>query len=440
MSRKNKKQNKGIMAKVASLEDRLFYRLDYIWPVKRVLHKGIMAIAHAVFPRFRDTILAEGPGAIKEVGPFIKEQGYKKALIMTDATLVKIGLASKLTDSLDAAGIGYVIYDQVVPDPTIQNVEEGYALYKKENCDIIIGLGGGSPMDAAKVVSGRVVRPNRTTDNLGGLFAVTLPNLGWALKKPKNYPKIICIPTTSGTGAETTFSCVITNPGTGRKYTVNDLCVMPDYVILDPELTLGVPAKMTAYTGIDALSHLTEAYVGDGHNKESDEISREGIKLVFDWLDKAVEEPDNIEARTAMMKAAHLGGKELIAGVTTYVHPFAHKTGALTHITHGYCIGTYLPIFLEFYRPKADKRLAELADVIGVGQGLKTKDKAEAFIQAIRDMCTKYGIDGHIPEVAEFDTKDFIRSIRTEAFAYPVPKQISNRQIKKILKQVAGKK
>lgn len=439
MSRKGK-QNRSIMSTVAAVEDRLFYRLDYVWPVKRLIHKAIMGIAHAVFPRFRDTILAEGPGAIKEVGPFIKEQGFHKALIMTDATLVKIGLAGKLTDSLEAAGIGYAIYDQVVPDPTIQNVEEGYALYKKENCDIIIGLGGGSPMDAAKVVSGRVVRPNRTTDNLGGLFAVTIPNLNWAFKKPKHYPKIICIPTTSGTGAETTFSCVITNPDTGRKYTVNDLCVMPDYVILDPELTLGVPPKMTALTGIDALSHLTEAYVGDGHNKESDEISREGIKLVFEWLDKAVAEPDNIEARAAMMKAAHLGGKELIAGVTTYVHPFAHKTGAMTHITHGYCIGTYLPYFLEFYRPQADKRLAELADLIGVGQGRKTKDKAEAYIQAIRDMCAKYGVDGHIPEVADLDTKDFIRSVRTESFVYPVPKQISNRQIRKILKTVAGEK
>lgn len=430
----------NVMKLLATAEDTLFMYGDYFWKLKRVFHKVECSVIHAIQFKFLENCVAEGPGAIQKLGPYLAKQGLKKALVMTDQNLVSLGLVKKLTDSLDTAGVGYAIYDGVVPDPTIENVEEGYALYTQENCDFVIGFGGGSPIDAAKVVAGRAVRPDRTADNMGGMFGVMLPNLNWLAIKPKTFPKIVCVPTTSGTGAEITFSSVLTNRKTGRKYTVNDPAIQPDHTVLDPELTVTLDPEMTALTGIDALSHLTEAYVGDAHNKKSDEISREGIKLVFQWLDKAVQEPDNLEARAAMQKAAHLGGKELISGFTTYVHPFAHKTGAMTHLTHGFCIGTYLPYLLEFYRPEADSRLAELADLIGVGNGQSTAQKAEAFIQAIRDLCAPYGIDGHIPQVAMLDKKEFISAVRTESFVYPMPKNITDDQISEILDRVSGLK
>ena len=431
----------NIMKVLAVTEDTVFYYGDYFWKFKKFFQWAVATALHALSFKFPENTIAEGPGALQKLGPFMKEQGWKKAFIMTDKNLVELGQVKKLTDVLDAAGIGYAIYDGTVPDPTVENVEEGYKVYMENGCDVVIGFGGGSPIDASKVVAGRVVRPHRTTDNMGGMFGVMLPNINWLIKKPDNYPKTIEIPTTSGTGAEITFSAVITNRRTGRKYTVNDPAIQPDYSLLDPELTFTVDPDMTALTGIDALSHLTEAYVGLGHNKEADRISREGIPLVFKYLHTAVNEPENLEARQALQKAAHLGGQELITGFTTYVHPFAHKTGAMTHLTHGYCIGTYMPYLLEFYRPEADERLAELADLIGVTKaGMTTADKAEAYIQAIRDLCAPYGIDGHIPQVAMLDKKEFIQSVRTEAFAYPMPKHITDDEIADIMDRVSGLK
>ncbi len=420
--------------------DTIFYLGSYVGWLKKLAAKVIAVGGHMLAFKFPENAVAEGAGAIKELGAFCKKNGWKKPLIVTDKTLNDIGLVKRATDSLEAAGLSYAIYDGTVPDPTVENVEEAYQLYSKEDCDVVIGFGGGSPIDCAKAVAGRVVRPARTANHMGGVFGVTLPSLQWLLRKPADYPKTICIPTTSGTGAEITFSSVISNRRTGRKYTINDFSVQPDYTILDPELTYGVPAEMTAYTGIDALSHLTEAYVGHGHSKKSDAMSREGIKLVFQNLDMAVTDPTNETARANMMKAAHLGGRVLISGYTTYVHPFAHKIGALTHITHGYLIGSFMPPILEYYRPQADERLAELAELIGVGTpGMTTEQKAEAYIQAIRDLCARYGIDGTVPQIVTFDYNEIIKSIRTEAFAYPVPKLMSNDDIKKILDQVAGK-
>lgn len=433
--------NINIMKGLAAIEDGVFHYADYVYPVKRCFHKVETTAIQLLGFKFPENAIAEGAGSIAKLGGFMKREGMKKALIMTDKNLVELGLVKKLTDSLDAAGIDYAIYDGVVPDPTVENVEAGYALYKAESCDVVIGFGGGSPIDAAKVVAGRVVRPDRPTDQMGGIFGVTLPSLQWIFKKPENYPKTICIPTTSGTGAEITFSAVITNRKTGRKYTVNDTSCQPDYSLLDPELTYTMDPNMTALTGIDALSHLTEAYVGDAHNQKSDAISQEGIKLIFDNLATAVAEPENEAARAAMQRAGHLGGKELITGFTTYVHPFAHKAGAITHITHGYLIGSFLPPLLEFYRPEADERLAELAELIGVAEpGSSIVDKAEAYIQAIRDLCAQFGITGRVPQLAMLNKNEFIASVRTESFAYPTPKQISDEEICDILDKVSGLK
>lgn len=420
--------------------DTIFYLGSYAGALKNLAAKIIAVGGHVIGFKFPENAVAAGAGSIAKLGGFCRKNNWKKPLIVTDKSLVKIGLVQKAIDSLTAAGLSYAIYDGTVPDPTVENVEEAYRVYVDEGCDLVIGFGGGSPIDAAKAVAGRVARPARTANHMGGVFGVTLPSLTWLLKKPANYPKTICIPTTSGTGAEITFSSVISNRRTGRKYTINDFSVQPDYSILDPELTYGVPAEMTAYTGIDALSHLTEAYVGHGHSKKSDDMSREGIQLVFENLDKAVAEPNNAEARANMMKAAHLGGRVLISGYTTYVHPFAHKVGALTHLTHGYLIGSFMPPVLEYYRPEADGRLAELAELIGVAApGMSVEQKAEAYIQAIRDLCTRHGIDGLVPQIVTLDYKDIIKSIRTESFAYPVPKLMSNADIKAILDEVAGK-
>ena len=424
---------------IASL-DTIFYVGSFLPAFKQFAALAVAAGNHSLGFKFPENAVAEGPGVISQIGDFAAKNGWKKALIVTDKNMVKFGQVTKVTESLTKAGVGYAIYDGVVPDPTIENIEGGYKTYLENGCDVIIGLGGGSPIDTCKAVAGRVVRPARKPDKMGGLFGVTLPDVQWIFKKPANYPKTICIPTTSGTGADTTFSSVISNRRTGRKYTINDTSLQPDYTFLDPELSVTMDPEMTALTGIDALSHRVEAYLGIGRTRKSNKLSREGIKLIFDNLDTAVAEPDNIQARENMMIAAHKGGQVLITGETTYVHPFAHKVGAMTHLTHGYLIGSFMPPILEWYRPQADKRLAELAELIGVADPiLSVEDNAEAFIQAIRELCAKYGIDGKVPQIATLDYKEIIKSIRIESFPYPVPKVMTNDEMIAILDEVAGK-
>lgn len=407
-------------------------------PVKKAIHFAIAHGAHLL--PFPDRVLAQGAGSVVKIAPFLKRLHKKKVFIVTDANLVSLGHVKTLTDSLEQAGLPYAVYDGTVPNPTVQNCEDAYALYAKEGCDCVIGLGGGSPMDVAKVVAARAVRPNRTTTQMGNLFMVTLPNVLWILKKPRRYPMVITVPTTAGTGAEYTYSSVISDPDTDRKYTVNDTALLPDRVVLDPALTLTLDPRETALTAIDALSHCTEAYVGHGHNKRSDDYSRKGIKLIFENIDRAVQDPGSIDARSNLLHASHYGGLVLITGYTTYVHPFAHKIGAMYHLVHGRCIGAVMPPVLEFFRPEADARLAELADLIGVSSfEMSTAEKAEAYIDALRALSQKYGVDPVIPELKRSDFKEIAKAVHREALFYPVPKLMKDRDVYRILEELTGK-
>lgn len=399
-------------------------------PLLRTL-KTIMAWFMYLVP-WQEGIVLQGPGSIRQLPAFIRKEGVKKPLVITDAVLIKMKLLAGLFAELRAIDMPYALYDGVQPNPSIGNIDEAYALYLEEGCDAVVGFGGGSSMDTAKVVAARVARPNLTTEKLGGYFKVMLP---W----PKKLPRIFCVPTTAGTGAETTSAAVVTNQSKNVKYTVNDFLIHPHYIVLDPELTLGLPPFFTVITALDALSHSVEGYIGGAHCRRSDEYTGKAVKMIFGNLDKVFKKGKDIEARTQMLLASYYAGIVLNRALTGYAHPFAHKIGGTYHLPHGRVIGACMPVVLEYYGAKVHKRLARLADLISVAKpGMSEADRAAAFIEALRGINRKYGIGETMPELREEDFAEIARSVHRECIPYPVPKIMDDRDVIAILKRLKG--
>ncbi|HOT46233.1 MAG TPA: iron-containing alcohol dehydrogenase [Spirochaetota bacterium] len=399
-------------------------------PLLRIF-KTIMAKSMYLVPPQISTV-EQGPGSVKKLPALIREKGFRKPLVVTDSILMKMNLLKGLFREFDAIGMEYAVYDGVLPNPTIENVEEAYALYARNGCDAIIGFGGGSPMDTAKVVAARVVRPGRTADRLGGYFKVTLP-------VPKRLPRIFAVPTTAGTGAETTSAAVVTDVRKNIKFTVNDFAIHPHYIVLDPELTLGLPPFFTAITAMDALSHATEGYIGGARCKKTDDHTEKAVKMIFDNIDRVFKNGKDVKARYQMILASYYAGIVLNRALTGYVHPFAHKIGGLYHLPHGRVIGAVMPLVFECYGARVHKRLGRLADVIGVSRaGMDDARKAAAFIEAIREFNRKFGIGETVPELREKDFPAIARSIHRECIPYPAPKIMDDTDVFAILKRLKG--
>ncbi|NLA40762.1 MAG: iron-containing alcohol dehydrogenase [Smithella sp.] len=393
--------------------------------------KAATACFIAVVPSQKSVVL-EGPGSIRKLPDLMKKQNIEKPLVITDRVLMEKHLPAGLLEAFKAAGMPCAVYDGVQPNPSIENVEEAYDLYVKNGCDAVVGFGGGSPMDCAKVVAGRTVRPRRTTEQLRGYFKIMLP-------VPKRLPRIVAVPTTAGTGAETTSAAVITDNGKNIKYTVNDFLIHPHVIVLDPELTLGLPPFFTAITAMDALSHAVEGYIGGAHCKFSDAYSEKAVRMIFSHIDRVYKNGGDLEARGQMMLASYYAGIVLNRALTGYVHPFAHKIGSMYHLPHGRVIGAVMPLVLEFYGRTVSRRLARLADVIGASKpGMSLPQKAAAFIASLRGFNRAYGIGAAIPELREADFPEIAESVHRECIPYPVPGIMNDRDVFRILKTLQG--
>lgn len=260
--------------------------------------KGAMYLLPWSMPK-----LLEGPGKIKELPALIKSKGYHKVLLVTDKTLLQLHLADSLLAALDAARVEYVLYDGVSPNPTDVQVEEGVALYRKHQCQALIAFGGGSPMDCAKVIGARIARPHKSVRRMQGLLRVLRP-----------IPTIFAVPTTAGTGSETTIAAVITSYTTHHKASITDLSLMPKYAVLDPELTVGLPPQITATTGMDALCHAVEAYTNHTYNtKLEQDLCRKAVKLIYDNLYTVYLDGSNLQARQNMQRLLFMRAEPLPA-------------------------------------------------------------------------------------------------------------------------------
>ncbi len=406
----------------------------------RIIKKGAGMAAggleSVVFPLIIPTQnVLEGAGTSYRTAEMLKCAGGNKALVVTDAFLNKIGVLDQMKQGFEDAGFPYVVYDGVEPNPSIENIEDAFALYRAENCDCIVGFGGGSAMDASKVVGCRVAKPDMTCAQMGrlmGYFPVTLP--GFA-----KTPYTIAIPTTAGTGAESTVAAVVSDHAADKKYTVTDIAMRPNMVILDASLATGLPARSTAVTAIDAVSHMVEGYISYGHNPRADEWSIKGIRLVAENIQKAIDNGADLEARQNLATAAYYGGQALNTSTTGYIHPFCHKIGAKYGLVHGRCIGAVMPIILENYGSVVEDRLGKLARETGIADANATNAQAsKQFIQWVRDFDAKYGIDPYIPEIKDEDLDEIADSIMVEIFVYPNKKCYTRDEIKALLKTIRG--
>ena len=282
------------------------------------IYQGVFKIGMYVIPWGMPQTL-EGAGCITKLPALIKEKGYKKVLVVTDKVLMGLGLLDSLFKAMDEEGVEYVVYDGVQPNPTDINVNEGLKLFKENNCEAMVAFGGGSPMDCCKGIGAVAVKKGKTVEQLQGLFRVL-----------KRIPTIFAVPTTAGTGSETTVAAVITDHATRHKASMNDTSLMPKFAVLDPELTVGLPPKVTSTTGMDALCHAVEAYTNHTYNsKLENKLAEDAVRLIYNNLYKAYCDGSDIEARQNMQKAAFYAGRAFTRGCVGYVHAVGHTLGGL---------------------------------------------------------------------------------------------------------------
>lgn len=371
--------------------------------------------------------LLKGPGAIKDLPALVKSKGINNVLVVTDKGLMSLNLLDSLFENLEKQGIKYTVYDGVQPNPSIENIEEGRRIYLKNGCEGIIAFGGGSPMDCAKVVGARIANPNKSVSQMRGL-----------LKVVKKIPPFFAVPTTAGTGSETTLAAVVSNMQTHEKYAINDPQLRPKYAVLDPELTTGLPKKITSTTGMDALTHAIEAYIGQSGVKSTNDYAEKATKLIFDNIEKAYEDGKNIEARENMLVASFYAGMAFTRAYVGYVHAIAHNLGGLYGTPHGLANAVILPHVLEYYGEAAYEKLAKLADIVGI-DGDNDKEKAEKFIKEIKEMNEEMDIPEHFDFIKDEDIPTIVeRALKEGNPLYPVPKIMDKEDCTKVVKAIRG--
>lgn len=372
-------------------------------------------------------LLLQGEGILKILPNTLKGKNYKKVLIITDEGIRNAGLLDSLLEGLQSKNIEYFIYDKTVPNPTDENIIETADLYNKNRCDAIIGFGGGSPLDCAKGTAAVIGTGSKNIKKYQGLMKIR-----------KKLPPVIAVPTTAGTGSEGTIATVITDSENQMKYAVSDMVLLPEAAVLDASLTTGLPPKITAHTGMDALSHVVESYTNLSNTSETRNMSEKAVELIFQNLKKAYHDGEDITARNNMQYAAYLAGRAFTRAYVGNIHAMAHQIGAKYPMTHGEANAVIMPHIMEEYGEAVYEDLAKLADCAGVSNtGEANEVKARKFIQNIRDLNQELGIGQNIPEIEETDLDEMIEYSFDEANpAYPVPVIFSREKLREMYLKV----
>lgn len=356
----------------------------------------------------------------EELPDTLKQHKIKKILIVTDPGIVACGLMTKITSVLAKEKISYSVYDQTSANPTVRNVEEALALYQKEHCKALLAIGGGSAMDCAKALGARIACPKKTLGQLKGTLHVL-----------HRIPLLIAVPTTAGTGSENTLAAVITDSEKKHKYVLNDFVLIPRYAILDAELTYSLPPHLTATTGMDALTHAVEAYIGRSTTKETREKALLAVKTIYQNIETAYHDGHNHAAREQMLNAAYLAGFAFSRSYVGYVHAVAHSLGGQYNIPHGLANAVLLPEVLESYGSCIHQKLHMLGCVAGVcTEQDSIKAGAGKFIASIRTLNKNMGIPDFLSGIQERDIETMSVHAAKEANPlYPVPKLMTRKEL-----------
>ena len=401
-------------------------------------HAGYLAVAKTrakvlkvfsyVIP-IRRPMLFVGETSCEDLCDMLISEGNTNVFIVTDAVLNKLGIPAKVTDYLDAKNISYKLYDGVTPDPTFKVIEEGLHQSLEAECDSIIAIGGGSVIDAAKMIAmsqGNNCQPKQ----LIGILKARKPSV-----------PLYCVPTTAGTGSEATLGAVVSDDTTHQKSLSIDPRMVPLAAAIDPVIMKGMPAHITADTGIDVLTHALEAWMSANASVETDYYAASAVKSVMHYLPLAYKDGGNLKAREEMGIAAHYGGIAFNKAGLGYVHAIAHQLGAYYSIPHGRANAIVLPYVLDVNRDASKKRLASLAKKTGMikeGQTIGSDSNiTDDFITQVRDLIKTLNIN---PTVKGMKTSDFDSIAKAAAKevsdTYAVPTYLSASEIKEILMKI----
>lgn len=398
-------------------------------PIKAIYCRSVQAVLRAALPvlPYREPQVFHNCGELKCV---FQKENISRVLIVTDAGIVRSGIAAQLETVLDEDDISYAVYDQTRPNPTVVNVEQALSLYRRYRCQALIAIGGGSSMDCAKAVGARLARPGTPLGKLKGTLRILRP-----------LPTLIAIPTTAGTGSETTLAAVITDTQAQHKYVMNDFVLIPKYAVLDARLTLSLPPHLTATTGMDALTHAVEAYIGRSTTRQTRQEALEATRLVFANVERAYRNGRDYEARSNMLTAAYRAGIAFSRSYVGYVHAVAHSLGGQYNIPHGLANAVLLPYVLERYGSCIHRKLHDLAVAAGVADAQESDAGAAAkFIRAVRQLNARMGIPETLEGIRPEDIPVMAAHAEKEANPlYPVPRLMTREELTFFYEQVTGK-
>ena len=387
------------------------------------LMKGAGLITRFI-PIPQPTLLV-GPGSSARLGQAVAGFGHRKILIDTDSIISKLGLLKDLTDALNAGGAQFVVFDEITPDAPIPLIQKGIDFFHEHDCDAIVAFGGGSSMDASKAIAVAVSNPKPLNQLAGYLKGLRAP------------VKIYAVPTTAGTGSEVTVAAVISDPVTHKKLVIVDPRMVPKMAALDPTLMTGLPPHITAATGIDALTHAIEAFVGNWTTSYSDGMALSAVSLIFENLRTAYTDGQNLAAREKMSLASTYAGFAFTRANVGYVHAIAHQFGGLYHTPHGLANAIMLPYVLKYSHPAIVDRLALLAVAAKVGtENEDTDTLAQKFLDAVDQLNRDLGIPTTLAALREADIPKLAVAACHEAHTgYPVPRYMSQQQCEDLIRK-----
>jgi len=396
--------------------------------IKRLLHDFLIAVTRlfaALMPD-RSPVVLVGNGAARELCTTIAQTGTTKCLIVTDQALVDLGLVGRIVADLEAAGVACAIYSGVEPDPTFKHVQDGLARLRESGAQAVLAVGGGSPMDAAKIIA-TLATNDKPLRKLIGWFRVRKAPL-----------PLYAIPTTAGTGSEATIAAVVSDPATHTKNFIVDPKLVPEMAALDPALMAGLPPHITAATGMDALTHAVESYIAVTATAQTERYAMIAVRLIFANLERAYRDGSDLTARSAMALASFYAGMAFSRTSVGYVHAIAHNLGAKYGTPHGWANALVLPHVLEFSADAAGPRLAALADMIGI-VGASERDKARGFIDAVRNLQASVGIPPTLPALQRADVPMLAQRALAEAWGnYPVPRYMEQAEAEALITRLVA--
>lgn len=376
-------------------------------------------VAIPMLPYYNPTILAK----IDDIPEVLAKKKIKNLMLVTDKGVRSFGITQHLENILVENNINLTVYDDVVSNPTIANVEMARELYLNNKCEALIGFGGGSAIDCAKAVGARIANPKKSIQDMAGILRVF-----------KKIPLLIAIPTTAGTGTETTVASLITDSKTKHKYMISDFPLIPKYTVLDPETTRTLPKNITANSGVDVLVHAVEAYIGNSTTKRTREQALEATKLVFQNLKRAYDNGDDMNARENMLWASYLAGCAFTVSYVGYCHAVAHSLGGMYNTPHGLANAVLIPYVLEAYGDKIYKQLKDLAISAGLAkENTPEEQAAKSFINSIKILNKSLNIGTKLPELQIKDIKALAENASKEANPiYPVPVLMDENELQQL--------